>query len=526
MFNINFSEYDMSHCNGGVWCGTLQKGNIMAHAPNKIITQLKDIETKFELIKTAFASSSLSRKVNPKHGFSAINLLQYLYLRGKNISRMQKELHSLGLSSLASAESHIHRQLQETLLRLGQTFKKKQLNPCTVPKANEILFENTRNLFGDPPKDTGICIMVTMDSGMHKDIRILENLLQRGMRIARINCAHDNEETWGALIAGIQQASKATGIPCRIYMDLAGPKFRIKTCNRYKEVDKIKIATGDTLLMFEKNDGTLPRAKSLYCQIPGITSVLGKGDIIMIDDGIIEAMVSAQNMLGVELTITRVSGKHFLKSGKGINFPQNTIPIQSLTKEDIASLDFVKKHADMVGFSFVKTAADLAYLDKHLYHPGNNKSPDLIIKIETPESVVNLPELLLYAMRYGNFGVMIARGDLAVEIGFERMSEIQEEIMWLCEAAHTPVIYATQVLEQLNKTGIASRSEITDAYKATQAECVMVNKGAYTHLVLDTLIDISKRSHRHNKKKRYEMQSLGIAKKFNFKNMGIRMTNH
>jgi pyruvate kinase len=498
----------------------------MPHLSGKIMRQLNDIEGRFQVILNTFQTISLKKQVYSGHLLSAINLLQYLYLRRKNISHLQNELHSLGLSSLASAESHIHRQLQETLMRLGHSFKKKQLNPCTVKKANEIIYQNATTLFGNTPPDTGICIMVTMDSSMHNDRRAVENLLQRGMRIARINCAHDTEDVWNDLITIIKKASKATGIPCRIYMDLAGPKFRIRICNRRKEVDKIKIEQGETLLMFEKNENPIPGGKAVYCQIPGITRVLEKGSIIMIDDGIIEAMVSGQHMHGIELTITRVSGKHFLKSGKGINFPHNTIPIQSLTKEDIASLEFVRKNADMVGFSFVKNAADLAYLDQHLYHPESEKHPNLIIKIETPESVVNLPYLLLYAMRYRHFGVMIARGDLAVEIGFERMSEIQEEIMWLCEAAHTPVIWATQVLEQLNKTGIASRSEITDAYKATQAECVMVNKGTYTHLVLDTLIDISKRSHRHNKKKRYEMQSLSIAKKFNFKHLGIGVSGY
>jgi pyruvate kinase len=109
---------------------------------------------------------------------------------------------------------------------------------------------------------------------------------------------------------------------------------------------------------------------------------------------------------------------------------------------------------------------------------------------------------------------MIARGDLAVEIGFERLSEIQEEILWLCEAAHTPVIWATQVLEQLNKTGVASRSEITDAYKAAQAECIMVNKGTHLIEVLATLQNVARRSKRHHLKKRYALPPLQIAAAF------------
>jgi pyruvate kinase len=111
-------------------------------------------------------------------------------------------------------------------------------------------------------------------------------------------------------------------------------------------------------------------------------------------------------------------------------------------------------------------------------------------------------------------GVMIARGDLAVEIGFERMSEIQEEILWICEAAHVPVIWATQVLETLNKTGYATRSEITDAAMGVKSECVMLNKGKYIVKTIRMLDDILTRQLGHVDKKRYIMRPLGIAKSF------------
>jgi pyruvate kinase len=101
-----------------------------------------------------------------------------------------------------------------------------------------------------------------------------------------------------------------------------------------------------------------------------------------------------------------------------------------------------------------------------------------------------------------------------VEIGFERMSEIQEEILWICEAAHVPVIWATQVLETLNKTGVATRSEITDATHAAMAECVMINKGDHTIKVIETLRDILQRTGGHHIKKRYTFRSLNIAKAF------------
>jgi pyruvate kinase len=99
-------------------------------------------------------------------------------------------------------------------------------------------------------------------------------------------------------------------------------------------------------------------------------------------------------------------------------------------------------------------------------------------------------------------GVMIARGDLAVEAGFERLAELQEEILWLCEAAHVPVIWATQVLDRLAHTGIATRAEVTDAAMAVRAECVMLNKGPHIEKAATTLVDILRRMEHHQYKKR------------------------
>ena len=115
----------------------------------------------------------------------------------------------------------------------------------------------------------------------------------------------------------------------------------------------------------------------------------------------------------------------------------------------------------------------------------------IVAKIETARAVQNLPEIIVRAAGRGPFGVMIARGDLAVEVGYLRVAELQEEILWLCEAAHVPVIWATQVLETLAKKGAPTRAEITDAGMAERAECVMLNKGPFildAVLVLDSVL--------------------------------------
>ncbi|HSO45282.1 MAG TPA: pyruvate kinase, partial [Rhodoferax sp.] len=130
------------------------------------------------------------------------------------------------------------------------------------------------------------------------------------------------------------------------------------------------------------------------------------------------------------------------------------------------------------------------------------------LKIETLQGFENLPELMLAAMATKMAGVMIARGDLAVECGYERLAEVQEEILWCAEAAHMPVIWATQVLELMAKTGLPSRAEISDAGLGVRAECVMLNKGPYITQAIRTLDDILQRMGGHQAKKRPLLRAL------------------
>jgi pyruvate kinase len=157
--------------------------------------------------------------------------------------------------------------------------------------------------------------------------------------------------------------------------------------------------------------------------------------------------------------------------------------------------------------SFVREASDVEMLQAQLSQFGR---PDLgiLLKIETRKGFDNLPQLVLAAMRRAAAGVMIARGDLAVECGYERTAEIQEEILWVCEAAHMPVVWATQVLETLAKTGFPSRAEITDAAMGQRAECVMLNKGPHLCEAVATLDDILQRMQDHQVKKSAMLREL------------------
>ena len=133
------------------------------------------------------------------------------------------------------------------------------------------------------------------------------------------------------------------------------------------------------------------------------------------------------------------------------------------------------------------------------------------IKIETRKGFKNLPRLLLTAMRSFPIAIMIARGDLAVEAGWERLAELQEEILWLCEAAQIPVIWATQVLEHTAKKGQPSRAEISDAALSQRADCVMLNKGPHILAAIRMLDNILRRMQGHQYKKTPQMRKLRFS---------------
>lgn len=156
----------------------------------------------------------------------------------------------------------------------------------------------------------------------------------------------------------------------------------------------------------------------------------------------------------------------------------------------------------MIGFSFVQRPGDIELLQTELRRRlGKRRLPPLIIKVETSLGVANLPDLIVTAAARQPTAVMIARGDLAVELGLLKMSETQEQLLWLCEAAHVPVVWATQVLDNLLKTGIGSRAEATDAAMAQRAECVMLNKGEHVVEAVRFLDSVLHRMDQHVIKK-------------------------
>ena len=479
--------------------------------------ELKALHDELSLLQKEMENSTekyaaLLKNVHPTQIESAKNLLNYLILRKTDIQDLQENLHRHGLSSLASCESHTHRQIQVTLERLGEDFSKREAISLDYGRAK--IEETAEELFGKAPEDWPTSVMVTFDKEFLERKELVSSLLQNGMRIARINCAHDDSKIWKEMIKLIRNASKKEKIPCKIHLDLAGPKLRTVLLGKGKNSGRIEVAKGDKIWLSESIEGFSEKDLVINPGEKGVISDLKVGERVFIDDGLILTKILKKEKNSALLVVERNSSKKGrLKAEKGINFPDSKLQIPSLTEYDLECLEFAVEYADTIGFSFVREAKDLEVLRNELRKYAED-IPPIILKIETYESVINFPELLLEGMKEPSFGVMIARGDLAVEIGFGRLVEIQEEVSWLCEAAHVSVIWATQVLENLHKSGLASRAEITDAGRAALAECIMINKGKHTLSVLKILQEITKRSRSLKMKNRLVFRPLSIAEHF------------
>jgi len=274
--------------------------------------------------------------------------------------------------------------------------------------------------------------------------------------------------------------------------------------------NSISLRTGDKLLLTkdpapgepakcDESGKTLTKAH-ISCTLPEIFTDVKEGEPIFFDDGKIEGFIEKVSTDYLEICISdakELGSK--LKAGKGINFPSSDLKISGLTEKDKEDLKFIKRFADAVNFSFVNDENDVEQLHREI----GERNPHLgvILKIETQKGFKNLPRILLRAMRMYPVGVMVARGDLAIETGWKNFASIQEEILRICEAAHIPDVWATQVLESLAKKGVPTRAEITDAALAQRAECVMLNKGPFITKAVKMLDKILRRMQHFQKKK-------------------------
>lgn len=569
----------------------------------------------------------------------AANLAAYIAFRREDLRSLQERLSELGLSSLGRCEGHVTATLDAVALALDALAGVCPASDA-LPRAvrgnrqgDNRLKQNTQRLLGKEPKQRRVRIMVTLPTAAAGEIRFVRDLLERGMDIARINCAHDDADTWQAMINNVRAAAAASGRTCLIHMDLAGPKLRTgemaatpgrlrlkpkrdergdthapayflfdasgepggpglrgatglagyprvsvahewltrlqpgdlvevtdirgkkRICNVLERMgeahllactadsvwleqgctlkhlsgegkqrtslvgeleaspEALLVHIGDRILLSRdpapgKAGDETGYAGRIPCAQPEVLDSLCAGERVFIDDGQIGAEVERLDADGAWLRITRARPEgDKIRPAKGLNFPDSDIHLPALSEKDLIDLDFVVREADIVGYSFVQSAADMDCLADALEARGAGNL-GRIAKIETRRAVVNLPEIIVHGASRGPFGLMIARGDLAVEIGWSRLAEIQEEILWLAEAAHVPVVWATQVFEQLIKENLPSRAEMTDAAMSERAECVMLNKGPFVLDAIAMLGDIARRMRAHQHKKSARLRAL------------------
>ncbi len=444
---------------------------------------------------------------------SARNLVHYLALRRRDLRPLQEQLARLGFSSLGRCEAHalcsIDAVIHLLARLLGTSLK---LSPSAgspdFVEGPSLLDANTNALFGPSPTGRATRIMVTLSTEVAVEPGLAQQLIEAGTDAVRINCAHDDEAIWAAMVKNVRLAARKQGRTCAIHFDLGGPKLRTQRC-----APTVSLAPGDSLLLLRSSDvPTGPRGlKATSCTIPEVLDQVRTGERVWFDDGKLGGVVEAVRPEGVDVRITYArKGKRKLRPDRGINFPDSAIDVTGFTDDDRRDLAFVVQHADTVGLSFAQSVDDVRAVRQRLAELGAPRV-GLILKIETRRGFEALPRLLLEPAGDHTVGIMIARGDLALEVGYERLAEVQEEILWICEAAHTPVIWATQVLESLSKHGMPTRAEVTDAAMSERAECVMLNKGTHVGEAVRILDRILKRMETHQKKKSHTLRPLRVS---------------
>lgn len=443
---------------------------------------------------------------------SAENLADWLALREADLTGLQAPLAQFGLSTLGRLDGHVRPSLDAVIAALTLIAGEPEArfpDPAEIGAGAAILEARRDRLFGDRTDGPATRIMVTLPGTAATDPALIRDLAAAGTDCFRINCAHDGPDAWAAMIAAVREAGAVIGRRLPVSMDLGGPKFRIE---RVWNAEKLRLVTGDVFSLVLSARDVAKGRPAAELSHPALVRALHPGARVSLDDGKLWAEV--QEIAGgrVDLRVVQAPEKGVrLKPEKGVNLPGTDLDVEALTDEDRAALDVVVPQADIVAYSFVQTVEDVRDLLSAMKDKAHGlRLPAVLLKIETPRAVKALPELIIEAGGKVPVGVMIARGDLAVEVGFERMSEIQEEILWLCEAAHVPVVWATQVLEGMVKEGQASRAEVTDAAMGQRAECVMLNKGPHIVAAVGFLRGILARMDRHQDKKRARLVPLSL----------------
>jgi len=482
------------------------------HDPRRVLAAL---DALIAAVRAGSAEEAASWPApTPAFGESAANMAAYLALRRHDLRSLQESLMVLGLSSLGRLESRVLEGLQAVRSSLAAIAGEA---PGERPSADRffagehLLLQRSAALFGPRCERRPVAVLVTCPSEAADDPAFFVRLVEREVDAIRINCAHDDPDAWGRMVGHARAAAGAGGRALRVFMDLAGPKIR---SGKVAGPGDQRLHRGDALAIAFAGEGETAAREAgcvaVECTLDSPMRAATAGQRVFYDDGKLGAVVERTAPWGLLTRIETTGNKGVrVKREKGLNFPDTDFAVDAMTRKDLADLDFVAAHADAIEYSFVQSAADVAHLQDALAQRREDwRTMAVVLKIETQHAIDRLPEILVQAASQQPTAVMIARGDLAVEIGFGRMAEMQEEMLWLAEAAHVPSIWATQVLEHLVSKGTPLRGEMTDAAMAARAECVMLNKGPFLGDGLEALSTLLQRMAVHQHKKTPELRPL------------------
>jgi len=294
-------------------------------------------------------------------------------------------------------------------------------------------------------------IIATIGPASSSPERIRE-LIKAGMDVARLNFSHGKPEDHSAVITCLRKISDELNTPVTIMQDLQGPKIRVGKLTE----GKIKLDKGDRISLVPENKYS-GQPSFIPIDYPGLAAEVKTGMTVLLADGLFELEVTGVSGEEV-LCIVKEGG--ILESRKGVNFPQLILTLPSLTEKDIHDLYFgLEQDVDWISLSFVRTADDVIFLKKLIEEKGFKKP--VIAKIEKPQAVDNLEEIIEVAD-----GLMVARGDLGVEMNPERVPMIQKRIIELCNRKGKPVITATQMLDSMIHEPRPTRAEASDVANA------------------------------------------------------------
>ncbi|XP_057480139.1 plastidial pyruvate kinase 4, chloroplastic-like isoform X2 [Actinidia eriantha] len=609
----------LSQSGSGFYQNAVDMGN-----QGNLLDKLKAIQ--LHVLAMEQWNASRIKLCHRRYSVSAANLIHHLALKSLDVEQLREDLSSIGLVNLETINSYVLASLSASTQMLEnlksnslnnsgcmseeiyteKSLDKQKREEFTINIMSKKTSLNQALLLGPLQDGRTTHIMVTVGHEVLESEILVTDLLKTGVTIIRINCAHGNPSIWSEIIRRVKTSSQMLEKPCRILMDLAGPKLRtgkLETGPCVMKISPKKNASGEVICpaqvwLCPKEAGPLPGnlspdavvyvkgqeflsklelgdtvkfsdargqkrqlkiskkfpvfsgigfmaecSKTAYVQSGTALYVKGKkgkstaglvvdvpaaeqfvrlrvgdlltisrnssddkhesttatngahritcssgylfdsvkpGDPIAFDDGKIWGTIHGTSISEIVVSITHAGQKGTkLGSDKSINIPESNIRFDGLTSKDLMDLNFVAAHADMVGVSFVRDVRDIVVLRQEL-EKRKLGNLGIVLKIETKGGFEKLPLMLLEAMKSPNpLGVMIARGDLAVECGWERLADIQEEILSISCAAHIPVIWATQVLESLVKSGVPTRAEITDVACGRRASCIMLNKGKH-----------------------------------------------